>query len=66
MSWDLPSIGIVLLSGSMVLAGIMIAARLTDLTLPGGPLLILMLLALMVMGASILVVADYRRERCDR
>ncbi len=66
MNWDLPSLGVVLLSGSIILAGLLVAARITGLTPPGGPLLLLTLLALVVMGASIVVAADYRRERRSR
>lgn len=66
MEWDLPSIGVILLSGSLALAGVVIAARLTGVIVPGDTMLIMTVLVLVVIGAIVLLVADYRRERGSR
>ncbi|MGD9936762.1 MAG: hypothetical protein AB7S61_04730 [Methanoregulaceae archaeon] len=62
MDWDVPSIGMILLSGSLVLVGIVIAARLAGIAIPGDTVLIMTVLVLVVIGATVLVAADYRRE----
>ncbi len=66
MNWDLPSIGMVLLSGSLVLVGLVIVARLAGVTVPGDTMLIMTVLVLVVIGAIVLLAADYRRERRAR
>ncbi|HOT94675.1 MAG TPA: hypothetical protein PK089_05755 [Methanoregulaceae archaeon] len=66
MDWNSTSIGVVLLSGSLVLVGLGIAARLAGFSLPGERLLIMTVLVLVVIGAIVLIAADYLRERGER
>jgi hypothetical protein len=66
MEWDARLLGIVLLSLSIVVAGVMIVVRLFGLEPPGGPLLMITVTVLVVMGAAVLIGSEYRRDRGRR
>lgn len=63
MEWDLPSLGMLLVGGSIICAGVLIALWLFGVRLYYIPILLIALVVLVVIGAAVLIVSDYQSTR---
>jgi hypothetical protein len=64
--WDLQSIGLMIVGGSISCAGLLIGLWLLGFRLYYGPLLLIALVVLIVIGAAMLIISDYQSTRSER
>ncbi len=63
MTWDSQSLGMLLVGGSITGAGVLIALWLLGVWFSYGPILLVALVVLVVIGAAVLIVSDYQSTR---
>lgn len=63
MEWDRQSLGMLLVGGSITGAGVLIALWLLGFRFSSGPILLIALVVLVVIGAAVLIVSDYQATR---
>jgi hypothetical protein len=61
--WDSQSIGMMLVGASITCSGLLIGLWLLGVRSSFGPILLLVLVVLVVIGAAMLVISDYQSTR---